>query len=98
MQPKHTRGPWKRINATQIIDIEEGTLVAEAYSERKRRSENAALIAAAPELLEALEAILAEQDLIYTGGERDSLEKAGMAHTDALASLARAAIKKARGE
>lgn len=59
---------------------------------------NAALIAAAPDLLAALEAILSDDDLIYTGGAYASLEKAGLDSTDKLATKARAAIKKARGE
>jgi len=52
---------------------------------------------AAPDLLAALDAILADEDLIYTGGSYASLEKAGMDSTDKLAAQARAAIKKARG-
>lgn len=55
----HTPGPWK-ITDAEFIDDAKGGPVARVYSQMRPKDEwqaNAALIAAAPELLEALKAL-----------------------------------------
>lgn len=57
----HTPGPWHvmetesvRVLRTWVIDADDGTLICDAYG---LTPENAALVAAAPELLDVLKAI-----------------------------------------
>lgn len=64
MKPKHTPGPWKVVkDVTEPVhhfDIQcaNGFQVARLYPFQRAREENARLIAAAPELLEACETVL----------------------------------------
>ena len=89
---KHTPGPWE-IDSEQPSTVKKFThgnrlsiaTVHGGYGEKTRRTANARLIAAAPEMLEALEDALNLIDTI-TPFEGDTVRKA------------RAAIAKARGE
>jgi len=54
---QHTAGPWKQFNNGLIVQDSEGHSVATAFARTESR-ENARLIAAAPELLSALEEAL----------------------------------------
>jgi hypothetical protein len=98
---QHTPGPWKTLNrgTNRLVDIVQGSDASNGLAKvwlneyRKRgatpeRLANARLIAAAPELLEALERILTTHDDSCQGAE------CGIAGIDA----ARAAIAKAKGE
>ena len=83
MSTKHTPGPWESTlgaSGCQAVEAEDGTVVASYVSEA-----NARLIASAPDLLEALESLvanLAEGDFI----------------SETRIDAARAAIAKAAGE
>jgi hypothetical protein len=60
---QHTPGPWKveRINDTNYVMGRVGHVIAEVPADRNYKAKadvNAALIAAAPDLLAALEAVL----------------------------------------
>ena len=91
---EHTRGPWRvaQISSTNahIEFPERGGSLAICFSGngigRRQMVSNANLIAAAPDLLEACEAMLANYGSIY-GSDMDIPVK-----------KARAAIAKARGE
>jgi hypothetical protein len=85
---------WANVDRT-VRDRDSYTVAVIGY--KYDTMETARLLAAAPDLLEALEAILADDDLIYTGGGYATIEKAGLEGTDKLAAKARAAIKKAKG-
>jgi len=90
MNTKHTAGPWNaKTNNFQGLVISEktGATVAVAYD-----ANDAQLIAAAPELLEALQrvAVCAETAAHLL---RDDTEEAARFHKDA--AFARAAIAKA---
>jgi hypothetical protein len=82
---KHTPGPWAveelkhRYRLRCSIEATDGSLVGESYEEK-----NAHLIAAAPELLEALEALVLDESKEYIPTR--------------LWNAARAAIAKAKGE
>ena len=83
---KHTPGPWH--HGTDLRQIESGNgvvvvLVSGALSNDSVRAD-AHLIAAAPEMLEALEEICTAVEAVAVGG--------------LVTAKARAAIKKARGE
>ena len=85
---KHTRGPWHVMSNERFISDDTGICIAEAFdrgSEIPSVSDNAHLIAAAPDLLAACKFV------IY------SLEAQGDGNTD-MAILCWAAIKKAKGE
>ena len=93
MEKKHTPGPWKTqmhisLDRMEIRDAN-GRRIAECAMEfpmsAKTHDANASLIAAAPELLEALQEIVAAAD-----GE-------GWSQLDAGFTKARAAISKAIG-
>ena len=91
--PKHTQGPWAIHSQGAGFEVESGhgDIVAQAqqvYGDRRHevRRANAKLIAAAPELLAALEAIT---DLYDTDEGCRSLPEY---------KAARAAIAKAKGE
>ena len=85
---KHTQGPWtigKQDHDVIMIDTANGTAICDVYGDSVDQPANARLIAAAPDLLEALETLyravcIADADLRY--GEE----------------LARAAIAKAKAE
>ena len=61
---KHTPGPWEAKRETDYVPAQvwaEGRQLAEVYGEcREARAANARLMAAAPELLKALQEIVAE--------------------------------------
>jgi len=60
MNTKHTPGPWKYDETWALIHAEHGSEIAAVHAARGTRGEaqaNAHLIAAAPDLLAALEAI-----------------------------------------
>ena len=93
MEKKHTPGPWKAqthisLDRMEIRDAN-GRRIAECAMDfpmsAKTHDANASLIAAAPELLEALQEIVAAAD-----GE-------GWSQLDASFTKARAAISKAIG-
>jgi len=100
---KHTPGPWVIAHKSNIRDgaiwaANECVYVAQVYNVERQtdasradeRQANARLIAAAPELLEALEACLSALDLEY--GECD-----GCTTDPCTRCRAKAAISKARG-
>ena len=94
MESNHTPGPWGiDINSVGEYLISAGPIgtpvdYLAVITNRKRSKANARLIAAAPELLEAVEAA---SDYFHDFTESDQEE------TD-LAKLMRAAIAKAKGE
>lgn len=96
MKAEHTKGPWAHRNGRIFqVDNENLTIanVARAFDGDYSHA-NGYLLAAAPELLEALEDLmaLAEEAMLranYDGGEYDIEAELGDA---------RAAIRKARGE
>ena len=88
---KHTPGPWRYMAGTHSHYDSEGKAIARVYGPRgidcSRRDANARLIAAAPDLLEALKGMLSRTDgqAIYNFMEPQR-------------EAARAAIAKATGE
>jgi hypothetical protein len=91
---KHTQGPWHTGKNGQPLD-EFGNAILPAradlsYKNGVAREANARLIAAAPDLLEALEEIAAQIETIYVNNPTREL-------FDVL-EQARVAINKARGE
>lgn len=84
---KHTPAPWKLAGATTISNADATACIAHVSTfsiEQSEADANAALIAAAPELLQAL--IKAERELAYHASTR---------HSRKLPAI-RAAIAKAR--
>ena len=88
---ERTPGPWAIFRATQgpnilVVSVEDakGRRIAHLWRDGAEREANACLIAAAPELLEALEWALSYAETLAT--DEDGLDKAC------------AAIAKARGE
>ena len=100
---EHTPGPW---TATKMMGNQDGRanvamlgsyrIVCEAEIGTLAEDGDANLIAAAPDLLNALEAILAAE-IIYTGAIEETMEACGIDGVAPLAKQARAAINKARG-
>jgi len=93
-KPKFTGGPWIHDRPGDIIRSENGigALVAyvnyeDSHHEKGQPDANAALISAAPEMYEALGAIADLADMV----DATRTEKK-------IARMARAAIKKAKGE
>ena len=102
--PMHTPGPWRLDEYGEVVggkygspicELPPASMLAGSISEH---TANARLITAAPDLLAALEAIVSDEELIYTGGAYTSLERAEMDSTIELAAKALNAIKKARGQ
>lgn len=95
MTTKHTFGPWKhtrRLTDEWKISGEKGEWIASVWAtmeDGKTFEANAALIAAAPELLAALEHIVSEAT--DTTMDNDAI-------LGYIAMYARAAITKAKGE
>jgi len=87
---KHTPGPWKTRYGTIYSTVKKGN-GSDTYSKPVEiRGSNAALIAAAPEMLEALESLLASSDSFGNTLDRE-------AHGEAMSKSYRA-IAKAKGE
>ena len=94
----HTPGPWVRaekghgnyFHVGQVVDSDHMT-IAVAHGKNAETEANARLIAAAPELLEALEGIRWKSD------DKDSMEFAARI-TYVQMDAIRATIAKARGE
>lgn len=116
---QHTPGPWRvdrnNVHVGQIAIIHHcvGNDWVEIWSpewpdDEHVQEANTRLIAAAPELLEALERLtanaIAERDCFYDsvstsdGEVRDPGEQEALARDDARIDAARAAIAKAKGE
>jgi hypothetical protein len=103
MEAKHTPGPWVANGGRTILaderlrvgDLSEWTRVAtvEMMYNPERASANAALIAAAPELLSALVALFAECTMVARYGGEAYNQPAATAAIEA----GRAAIAKAEG-
>lgn len=101
----HTPGPWRVDDGDRVVGPM-GNTVADCpgysvkatnplHQQRGGREANARLISAAPELLEALEALLAER---YALEEPEQFDANGNWTSDSPASVqARLAIAKARG-
>lgn len=98
---EHTKGPWAWYEnpsggcRVQTLNVGIADVLSRAgvpHPVQESCAANARLIAAAPELLEALEGLLREEPNIYEG----RLEASLYVSVDALED-ARAAIKKARG-
>jgi len=85
----HSPGPWTVTGSGVSIDTFDGIRIRqENTGALKVRCANARLIAAAPELLDALEALL----IVMEAGECEAM------HPDLAEQMARAAVRKARGE
>ena len=86
MATKFTPGPWSVCADRAYVDGPDGKVVAHCCYERHPSEEyaNADLIAAAPDLYEALEAFIAGADTGYISVDVDK--------------FARAALARARGE
>lgn len=98
MSAAHTPGPWAYATGPSLkgryhtVEDADENMVCECYEGTEETDEaNARLITAAPELLEALEAVIAAKDQFDKDGTFD-LDQ------DAWEASARAAIAKARGE
>lgn len=87
MNAKHTPGPWTRNRAINTVDMGRYSVICPFGADSKKHvseiEANMRIIAAAPDLLAALEAMIAKIDA-------DKLPIS--------CSLARAAIAKAKGE
>jgi hypothetical protein len=97
--PKHTKGPWFIQKATddgEVIDIADGDMGLElqlvSYNGDRNRA-NAALISAAPELLEALEHVQKYIERVNSGLEEVSAKDL----TRISVSVLGPAIRKATG-
>jgi len=92
METKHTPGPWKAYESADAgwFDIEsEGGLDVLGY-EGCAKEANARLIAAAPDLIEALDTLTLVVGMTPMKGNLEALQEAQ--------DMARAAIKKATGQ
>lgn len=74
MEAKHTPGPWRTGGANRLMVYANGWAVADAkifhpHTDADQAEANAALIAAAPDLLAACKAAL---DLLTTLGKHDA--------------------------
>jgi len=88
MTINHTPGPWvigKQDHDVVMVDTTSGTAICDVYVDSDERPANARLIAAAPDLLEALEA--AHGYLVMMGTD----------HADHIRGVCRAAIAKVKG-
>lgn len=101
-QKKHTPGPWSywcgynhmdRIEAE--VTAEGGDIVIASYNHLIEEGEaNAILIASAPDLLEALQAIIGACDRCEKDDNTSLIDE----FTDEIESKARAAIARAKGQ
>ena len=93
MSAQHTPGPWAYNGATDIYSVDAGFTICELYREyliTGQAQANARLIAAAPELLEALEKLLRAFD-------RTGIKLASLSGKPTATDNARAAITKTKG-
>lgn len=104
---EHTPGPWETCGnsvRTKITDTNrEGFTIADCCLHREERKANAHLIAAAPDLLTALEQVLdmglnGHDDMLLAAKRGFELTTGDIRGSEAAVIAARAAIKKARGE
>lgn len=101
---EHTKGPWKLDETWGLIVSKIGHEVAAYHPGRTWKKEetkaNARLIAAAPELLEALESIVDSIDKGTTliRWSAKYVSENGLSSCEGNVESARAAIAKARGE
>ncbi|MDE2106014.1 MAG: hypothetical protein KGL39_52815 [Patescibacteria group bacterium] len=98
MEVEHSPGPWRFAlfdHEPNIAFVQWGTGYCEVHGARGRREINARLIAAAPELLEALEEILPYADGIEDSGPINAGWQSP--RLSAACGKARAAIAKAIG-
>lgn len=73
---KYTPGPWE-LRGTRLVTDKHGVVIAEKIGSNGGGSEsNARLIASAPELLEALEALLDDASSKNQKAARDAIAKA----------------------
>lgn len=91
---KHTPGPWQVVSGGISVDGADGSLICSMTEYKKptpRQQANARLIAAAPELLEAVKAIAecCDEDYHVRGDSSRLVEIRG---------IARLALRKAEGE
>lgn len=95
---KYTPGPWRAAPSGQIVAVNSSKQICRVWNTRNRDQDqsNASLIAAAPDLLEAIEAALAELDLF--GWTRHPKGEDGARDFNVVRSHAKSAIAKARGE
>ena len=97
MNTKHTPGPWQLITPDRGMPWIDsmGGVIADTHSICGSTAHNGRLIASAPELLAALEAIISGWDSPTYGDDADEIDP-----LVAFASIekARAAIAKARNE
>ncbi len=100
-KPKHTPGPWKHDDIYGLIVTQDGAEIAACHAGRTGgKSEtvpNARLIAAAPELLEALKQLLDDYS-DATDCCDPNCDCEGNDSKKRLAKLATAAIAKAEGK
>lgn len=107
---KHTKGPWKIesgvSNRVYLINDEKNKAIGEVVYCDTRKPQDAALIAAAPEMLEALEAVMAamphSMDTMRSGWENQykgttNLYNLVAAQAEAMVKV-QSAIRKAKGE
>ncbi len=97
MNTKHTPGPWKYDETWALIHAEHGSEIAAVHAARGTRGEaqaNAHLIAAAPDLLAALEAFADN----VSDDEDDYPDYEAYKQTKRLEKQAREAIAKATAQ
>lgn len=92
----HTPGPWRVGDAGQTVFGPPNGNPCPALIAQRILRHNSALIAAAPDLLAALEILLFRAQDAAHGGLVQNADKDGLDNIDALAK-ARAAINKAKG-
>jgi hypothetical protein len=90
----HTPGPWMVHAEDRRAVVDSGGVCVVADVRSYRDTDDARLIAAAPDLLAALKAVLAEE-MIYTGAIIETLEASGL-HCELFDKIC-AAIAKAEG-
>lgn len=109
METKHTPGPWKAVSAVasaefdcmEIAEVAYMRVVPECggWPQQGTPEDDASLIAAAPELLEALKSLIREHDSVFEGREDGAQDSYYNAHPGRAIAYqkARAAIAKAEG-